>query len=198
MELIGLTRCQSYTPGSTVGRVVYHSMAAEAGAAVDVSAVFAVTLAACQQQQQRSMAVWNLIMDGYDDDTELDAENDESTREIKRRRVYQRKDYKTSGWWQELQDEDLSDHTSRAARYFRDDFRVSYCFFEELVALVQQRDWFPTAKKDAVGSACIPVKLKVSTRNDGEKWPKLCCVDDILPTAVVVLLLLYSVVLVLF
>ena len=43
------------------------------------------------------MAMWNLIMDGYDDDTELDAENDESTREMKRRRVYQRKDYKTSG-----------------------------------------------------------------------------------------------------
>ena len=31
-------------------------------------------------------------MDSYDDDTELDAENDESTREIRRRRVYQRKD----------------------------------------------------------------------------------------------------------
>ena len=84
--LVGLTRCQSYTPGSTVGRVVYHSMVAVAGAAVDVSAV--VTLAAYkQQQQQRSMAVWNLIMDGYDDNTELDAENDEPTREIKRRRV---------------------------------------------------------------------------------------------------------------
>ena len=125
--------------GSTVGRVVYHSMAAAAaGAAVDVSAVFAMTLAAYQQQQQRSMAVWNLIMDGYDDDTELDAENDESTREIIRRRVYQRKDYKTSGWWQELQDEDLSGHTSRAAWRFRGDFRVPYYFFEELVVLVKQ------------------------------------------------------------
>ena len=71
--LVGLARCQSYTHGSTVGRVVYHSMAAAAGAAVDVSAVFAGTLATYQQQQQRSMAVWNLIMDGYDDDTELDA-----------------------------------------------------------------------------------------------------------------------------
>ena len=89
-------------------------MAAAAGAAVDVSAVFAVTLAAYQQQQQRRMAVWNLFMDGYDDDTELDAESDESTRETERCRVYQRKDYKTSEWWQELQDEDLSDHTSRA------------------------------------------------------------------------------------
>ena len=72
VELVGLARCQSYAPGSTVGRVVYHSMAAAAGAAVDVSAV---TLAAYQQQQQRSMAVWYLIMDGYDDDTEIDAEN---------------------------------------------------------------------------------------------------------------------------
>ena len=120
--MVGLACCQSYTPGSTVHRVVYHSMAAAAGTAVDVSAVFAVTLAAYQQQQQRSMAVWNLITDGYDDDTELDAENDEPTGEIKIRRIYQRKDFKTPGWGQELQDEDLSDHTSRAARepfYFR-------------------------------------------------------------------------------
>ena len=113
VELVDLARSQIYTPGSTVGRVAYHSMAAAAGAAVDVSAVFAVTLAAYQQQQQRIMVVWNLIVDGYNDDTELDAENDESTKDIKRRRVYQRKDYKTSGWWQELQDEDLSDQTSR-------------------------------------------------------------------------------------
>ena len=119
--------------GSTVGRVVYHSMATAAGAAVDVSAVFAMTLAAYQQQRQRSMATWNLIMDGYDDDTELDAENDESTREMKRRCVYKRKYYKTSGWWQELQNEDLSDHTSRAAWRFRGDFRAPYCLFEELV-----------------------------------------------------------------
>ena len=61
------------------------------------------------------------------------------------------------------------------------------------MALLKQRDWFPTANKDAVGRTCIPVELKVSKINDGEKWPKLCCVDDILPTAVVVmLLLLYS------
>ena len=79
-------------------------------------------------------------MDGYDDDEELDAENYGSTREIERRRVYQRKDYKTSGWWwQELQDEDLSDHTSKPARRFRGHFRVPYCFFEELVAMVKQK-----------------------------------------------------------
>ena len=65
------------------------------------------------------------------------------------------------------------------------------------MALVKQRDWFQTAKKDAVDRACIPVELMVSKINDGGKWPKLCCVDDILPTAVVELLLLYSVPLVL-
>ena len=54
------------------------------------------------------------------------------------------------------------------------------------MALVKQRDWFPTAKKDTVGRACIPVELKVSKRNAGEKWLELCCVDDIVPTAVVV------------
>ena len=36
------------------------------------------------------------------------------------------------------------------------------------MVLVKQRDWFPTAKKDAVGRACIPVELKVSKRNDGK------------------------------
>ena len=64
------------------------------------------------------------------------------------------------------------------------------------MVLVKQRGWFPTAKKDAVGRACIPGELKVGKINDRKKWPKLCCVDDILPTAVVVLRLLYSVALV--
>ena len=109
-------------------------------------------------------------MDGYDDDTELDAESDESTREIKRRRVYQRKDYETSGWWQEVQDEDLSDHTSRVAQRFR----VPYCFFEELVALVQPRDWFPTAKKDAVDCACEALCGLLSLSGDG-----LLCVGSV-------------------
>ena len=54
------------------------------------------------------------------------------------------------------------------------DFRVPYRFFEELVVLVKQRDWILTTKKDAVGSAGIPVELKASKINDGKKWPKLC------------------------
>ena len=66
------------------------------------------------------MAVWNLIIDGCDNDTELETENDESTREIKRRRVYQRKDYKTSYIWffvaRSTGRRPVGPHTSRAAR----------------------------------------------------------------------------------
>ena len=101
-------------------------------------------------------------MVSYADDTELDEENDESTREIKTRRVYERKDYKKPGWWQELQQEELSGHTSRVAQRFRGDFRVPYSFFTKLVELVKERDWFPNATKDAVGRTCISVELKMS------------------------------------
>ena len=155
---MGLAHCQSLTPGSLIGRAVYHRMDAEAAAGDRArqhrrsDALFAVTLAAFQQQQQRCLAAWDQIMATYDDDTELDAENGESAREIKRRRVYERKDYKKSGWWQELQEEALSDHTSRAAQRFRRDFCVPYAFFKELVELVKERDWFPTAARVTASS----------------------------------------------
>ena len=157
MGLVGLARCQSYTAGSTVGRAVYHSMAAAACAAVDVPAVFAVTLAAYQQQQQRSMAVWNLIMDGYDDDTELDAENDESTTEIKRRRVYQRKYYKIFGWWQELQDEDVFDR-----------------FLEECEACIYHRVFVQPQGFNVRHGACQAVCDLLSLSTDG-----LLCVGSV-------------------
>ena len=45
-------------------------------------------------------------MDTNENDSELDFEDDQSVRELKkRRRVSERKDYKKSGWWQELQQE---------------------------------------------------------------------------------------------
>ena len=77
---------------------------------------------------------------------------------------------KKSGWWQELQQEDLSDHTGTAAKRFRGDFRVPYSFFEKLMELVKERDSFPIAATDAVGHLCIPVELKVSKQRD------VCCV----------------------
>ena len=36
------------------------------------------------------------------------------------------------------------------------------------MALVKQRDWFPTAKKAAVGRARIPVELRASKRMTGK------------------------------
>ena len=56
------------------------------------------SLSAYQQQQQRCLAVWDLIMNNYEDDLELDAENDQFARELKKRRcVSERKDYKKAG-----------------------------------------------------------------------------------------------------
>ncbi|CAM9724983.1 unnamed protein product, partial [Ectocarpus sp. 4 AP-2014] len=132
---------------------------------IDVPAVIATTLAAFhQQQQQRSVAAWNLIMDDYEDDLELDPEDDGASRAVKRRRVYPRKDYTQSGWWQELaelKETGETDHTTREARRFRQNFRVPYPFFVNLVQLVRDRDWFPTAESDATGRQAIPVELKV-------------------------------------
>ena len=72
-----------------------------------------------------------------------------------------------SGWWQELEElkeTGLTDHTTREARRFRENFRVPYPFFVHMVELVKDRDWFPTAQWDAVGRAVIPVELKVSKK----------------------------------
>eukprot|EP00904_Undaria_pinnatifida_P003324 jgi/Undpi1/12993/HiC_scaffold_7.g02657.m1 len=133
-------------------------------AGVDVSAVFATTLAAFHLQQQRSVATWDLILQDYEDELEPDTEDDEMSRAVKRRRVHPRKDYTKSGWWQELEElqgTGLTDHTTREARRFRQNFRVPYPFFVHLVELVKDRDWFPTGEKDATGRAAIPVELKV-------------------------------------
>lgn len=136
----------------------------ERGGDIDLPAAFATAVAA-YQQLQRSVAVWDLVLEDFEDDLELDAEDDEATREVKRRRVYPRKDYTKSGWWQELmelRETGETDHTSREARRFRQNFRVPYPFFLHLVELVRDRDWFPTAEKDGIGRPAIPVELKVS------------------------------------
>ena len=158
--LLGLARGQTYIQSSSASVVDGPTSSSEAGA-INVSAVFAVVLTAYQQQQQRSLAAWSLIMNDYDDDLELEAEEDQGSREIKRRRVYERKDWRKSGWWLQLQ-EGLMEPSTRAFKRFRGSFRVPYPFFVELLELVKQRDWFPTGQEDAVGRPCIPVELKVS------------------------------------
>ena len=156
--LLGLARGQTYIQSSSASVVDGPMSSSEAGA-INVPAVFAVVLTAYQQQQQRSLAAWSLIVNDYDDDLELEAEEDQGPREIKRRRVYERKDWRKSGWWLQLQEEGLMEPSTRAFKRFRGSFRVPYPFFVELV---KQRDWFPTGQEDAVGRPCIPVELKVS------------------------------------
>ena len=159
--LLGLARGQTYIQSSSAS-VVDGPMSSSEADAINVPAVFAVVLTAYQQQQQRSLAAWSLIMNDYDDDLELEAEEDQGPREIKRRRVNERKDWRKSGWWLQLQDEGLMEPSTRTFKRFRGSFRVPYPFFVELVELVKQRDWFPTGQQDAVGRPCIPVELKVS------------------------------------
>ena len=80
--------------------------------------------------------------------------------------MYPRRGYSTCGWaieLKELEDEGM-DPASRSSRRFRNDFRIPYPFFKTLVALVKERDWFPTAQKDACGRQCIPVEDKMRTQ----------------------------------
>ncbi|CAB1097890.1 unnamed protein product [Ectocarpus sp. CCAP 1310/34] len=143
------------------------TMSSSETGAVNVPAAFSVALAAFNQQQQRTLVAWDLVLDDLDELDPDSEEEEEDNREIKRRRVYPRKDYNISGWaiqLQELKDlevDGIVDPTSRPARRFRESFRLPYPFFVELVALVKQRDWFPTGKQDASGRRGIPVQLKV-------------------------------------
>lgn len=79
---------------SHAGRVVHHQMAetARKRGGIDLPAVFATTLAAFHQHQQRSVAAWDAILEDFEDDLELDAPDDEASRAVKRRRVFPRKD----------------------------------------------------------------------------------------------------------
>ncbi|CAM9731337.1 unnamed protein product [Pylaiella littoralis] len=94
--------------------------------------------------------------------SDAEAEPDEEPRREKRGRRKRRKnDTSTCAWAQVLEDEDLKDPTSIAAKKFREDFRVPYPFFLRLVELVKKKDWFATAQRDAYGRRCHPVEHKV-------------------------------------
>ena len=99
LGLLGIARGLGCALVLPAGRVVHHQMAetARKNGDIDMPAVFATLLAAFHQQQQRSVAAWDLIMEDFEDDLELDTEDDEAARVVKRRRVYPRKDYTKSG-----------------------------------------------------------------------------------------------------
>ena len=63
--------------------------------------------------------------------------------------MYERKDWRVSGWALELQELAVEGLTpsSRSARRFRKDFRIPYPFFLELVAHVKEKGGFQLRRR---------------------------------------------------
>ena len=113
----------------------------------------------------RTMAQWAVVLGAFDDDEDTENEDDVAPGEKRSRRVRERKDWRTSGWWIQLQDTDILDYTTDdAAKVFRGRFRVSHPFFVELVKLAKEKKWFSRGQVDAAGREGIPVELKVRAR----------------------------------
>ena len=73
----------------------------------------------------RTMAQWAVVLGAFDDDEDTENEDDVAPGEKRSRRVRERKDWRTSGWWIQLQDTDLLDYTTDAAKVFRGRSRSS-------------------------------------------------------------------------
>ena len=85
--------------------------------------VRAASLAALHVVQEktrtaRTMAQWEVVLGAFDDDEDTENEDDVAPGEKRSRRVRERKDWRTSGWWIQLQDTDLLDYTTDAAKSF--------------------------------------------------------------------------------
>ena len=132
--------------------------------------VRAASLAALHVVQEktrtaRTMAQWAVVLGAFDDVGDSENEDDVALGEKRSRRVRERKDWRTSGWWIQLQDTDLLDYTTDAAKVFRGRFfRVPHPFFVELVKLAKEKKWFSRGQVDAAGREGIPVELKVRAR----------------------------------
>ena len=112
----------------------------------------------------RTMAQWAVVLGAFDDE-DTENEDDVAPGEKRSRRVRERKNWRTSGWWIQLQDTDLLDYTTDAAKVFRGRFfRVPHPFFVELVKLAKEKKWFSRGQVDAAGREGIPVELKVRAR----------------------------------
>ena len=129
--------------------------------------VRAASLAALHVVQEktrtaRTMAQWAVVLGAFDDDEDTENEDDVAPGEKRSRRVRERKDWRTSGWGIHLQDTDLLDYTTAAAKVFRGRFRVPHPFFVEVVKLAKEKKWFfSRGQVDASGREGIPVELKV-------------------------------------
>lgn len=108
-----------------------------------------------QQQYMRSVVTWALVLDGFDEE-----EAEGSTPKVKRqRRVYPRPNYNVSTWAIMLRDGHIIDRSTRAARVLRRPLRIPYAFFMELVKIVEQREWFTLAAKNATGLEVVLIGL---------------------------------------
>ena len=114
-----------------------------------------------QSRQHRTMAQWEAVLNAFDDAFEWEDNGEDGPPGKRSRRVKERVDWKTSAWWRQLQDADLLDHTSNAAKVFRSRFRVPHPFFLALVKLASEKRWFSGGETDAVGRRGIPTELKV-------------------------------------
>ena len=133
------------------------------------STVRAVSLAALHVVQEekiraaRTTAQWAVVLGAFDDDEDC-TENEAAPGEKRSRRVRERKDWRTSAWWIQLQEPDLHDYTTDAAKVFRGRFRIPHPFFLELVKLAKEKQSFSQGQVDAAGREGKPVELKVRAR----------------------------------
>ena len=76
--------------------------------------VRAASLAALRVVQEktrtvRTMAQWAVVLGAFDDDEDTENDDDVAPGEKRSRRVRERKDWRTSAWWIQLQDSGLHD-----------------------------------------------------------------------------------------
>lgn len=109
----------------------------------------------------RTLAQWAVVLGGLCDDEDGENKDDAAPPQKRSRRVRERNNWRSSAWWIQLQDPDLQDYTSHAAKVFRGRFRVPYPFFEQLVKLATEKRWFSRGLADASGRKGVPVELKV-------------------------------------
>lgn len=115
-------------------------------------------------EREALLAVLLAIMDEFDDDEDdlFTAQSEMTPPQAKRsRKQRRRRDVKTCAWAQLLEDPELNDPESMAAKEFRQDFRLPYPFFLRLVELVKTKRWFSTGESDCAGRAAHPVEHKV-------------------------------------
>lgn len=191
-------------PASTTHTLIHPSHSAmsvppKASGCDDLRAttVLSVAIAALHHSEQyerqtrvRSMAQWAVVLEELDAATiwPEEEDSDDGPQAKRTRRVKERKVWKESAWWKQLQEEELLDHMSEAAKVFRERFRVPYPFFLRLVELSREKQWFSTGGEDARGREGIPVELKVrskfikirssssAVRVCRERWYLYCCI----------------------